>query len=339
MGTQRWWQRTAATACATGLALGMVLAGAGAANAAVDQNAAQNNEPDYNPTIGGMKATQVYSFTFPGVHQQPALTVHGASNADGAIVDTWGRYNGVNYAWANIHSPNQLWEFIPETHNTTGSLVGFGYLRNRQSGKCLERNASDGKIDQWTCVPGAPNELWSAAWNGMLMLYSTGQLLGITDTPGCAGNTVDGNGESLTLWNEPNACTNITYQKENYRFATAPVSVGGGVVTSDNAQYKCMNGYHFAFPSGQIASTDLGDALTVRAFIDDTISDMKDDGGVLSRDDLALRTQGAFAAFSSPQLDGPMDSAHAQGPIQVEYYHVTAPLWQTGQVYLTCLPG
>lgn len=348
MGTRKWWQRTAAAVCAAGIALSMAMVGAGPANATVDQNLPSNNEPDFNPTINGKNATQVYSFTFQVVHNQPSLTVHGGSMNDGAWVNTWGRYpgNGTTYPWASILSPNQLWEFIPHTDNSGGTLTdGWGYLRNRQSGKCLELNLSGGGIDQWTCVPGATNELWRAPWNGALEVKYTGPqnaslsypgtyktYLGVNTANGCQGWTANGDGETLYLRETVSECTHITHRKENYRFATNAASVQSALPgferDRDQTLYRCLDGYAFAAKLPPASSI----AVDPSPYVDDSIGDVH-----TSADQFTV----AAGQFEDWDGTGPFQNSNGTWGgemLRMFYQFSSPPHTRIGQVYLTCVP-
>lgn len=88
-------------------------------------------------------------YAFEKIPTTQLLEVNGAVTDNGGTVDTWQRTLGTD----NKIVPNELW-----TYELT--RTGYGQIVNNNSGKCLEVNATNGKIDQWQCVGGASNELW-----------------------------------------------------------------------------------------------------------------------------------------------------------------------------------
>jgi Ricin-type beta-trefoil lectin domain-like len=114
-------------------------------------------------------SSQVYAFE--KIPTTQLLEVNGAVTDYGGTVDTWQRTLGSD----NKIVPNELW-----TYELT--RTGYGQIVNNSSGKCLEVNATSGKIDQWQCVDGAGNELWklvpSAGGGTALQIDLTGAAYG-----------------------------------------------------------------------------------------------------------------------------------------------------------------
>jgi Ricin-type beta-trefoil lectin domain-like len=235
-----------AAACLAGSA-GALLATAAIASATVD-----NTQPAYRQPAG-----IVYSLVKNNnVNNSNLLTVDGGAMNDGALVNTWTRTIEDTQAGGNITQANQLWEFIPQADNSGGRLTtGFGELRNRQSGLCLDihgQNTQDAAtVDQWDCVPGAKNEEWKATFQsagvaaGSWVVASEmdGAYLG-TDTPGCTAGSADGNGDAMYARTQMSSCTLWAPRLDSYRFATNKVTEGvysGAHI--DDTNYGCVPGY------------------------------------------------------------------------------------------------
>ncbi|MFJ4771041.1 RICIN domain-containing protein [Streptomyces uncialis] len=103
------------------------------------------------------------------VHSGKALTVHGATNDDGANVDQWTYQSGANQHWSLENTPN-------------------GYkLINANSGKALTVEGAythDGaNVDQWTYYPGQANQHWRLEDTGnghKLTSVHSGKVLSVT---------------------------------------------------------------------------------------------------------------------------------------------------------------
>ena len=330
MGNRNWWQRTAATVCVTGLAVTMALVGAGNAAAAgpVDNDAPANQEPQFQATGA---ATQVYSITFPSA-ADALVTVDNNGMTNGATVNTWQRTNATN-DHGGVLQANQLWEFVPEAANTSGNIFGgFGWLRNRQSGKCLQvmgASTEEGaEINQWDCVPGATNELWRAIRGAgttsfqttSLQVKQTGAYLGMY-SPGCdrgQASNPHGNGESLFTRYDAGPCTIMRPKKEAYQFATNKIGVLSSLSTyPDDAEYRCLPGYNFRTRTTGFTGPQLPGQLT-------------------TQDTLALDFEDLSHQESTMRI---MDN----GPNKVAYFNDTMWLpWLmagTGQVRLFCAPA
>lgn len=116
------------------------------------------------------------------------LEVYGNASPNGTAVDTWEA--------TGTPAANQVWAFKATVGNGT-----YGQLVNRSTGRCLEINASTGSVDQWDCVSGAANELWSVVTNptgGLsLQVLSSGKYLGTTTANGAPVSS--GNHTLLTV--------------------------------------------------------------------------------------------------------------------------------------------
>lgn len=107
---RRWWHRAVVVGvCVTGLATGLFLAGATNASASVDANQSSVNEPDFNPSINGRNATEVYGIGFSGSNL--VLDVYGGSTANGATIELYP--SGIETGTTDIAQSNQVWEFVP----------------------------------------------------------------------------------------------------------------------------------------------------------------------------------------------------------------------------------
>jgi hypothetical protein len=130
----------------------------------------------------------------PGTSQ--LLEVHGNSAVDGAVVDTWQK----TIADGSLQS-NELWRYAP-----TSATGRYGQIVSASSGKCLEVNGSTGAVDQWSCVPGAANELWSITTDAsgltQLRVKSSGGYLGSATPVSQAGN-----GTQVTMQDSPSTTT------------------------------------------------------------------------------------------------------------------------------------
>jgi len=200
------------------------------------------------------------------------LEDHGNQMSDGAVTDVWGQVNQAtdqdSYSSNKITQANQLWEFVPRSDNSGGSITtGYGQLINRQSGLCLDingANTGDGAtVDQWQCVPGANNEEWRAEGSdGVYALMSANvpatslstpvQVLGIGNGPTCDA-TGDGQRVYARTIGNFNACDDWTIQQASYDFATYPIGlpISGGQQSgnTDNRSYGCVNGYDLRYYS------------------------------------------------------------------------------------------
>jgi Ricin-type beta-trefoil lectin domain-like/Glycine rich protein len=97
----------------------------------------------------------VYAFQKTDAPLTQLLEVNDASTDNGAAVDTWRRTLNSD----GTIQANQQWAY--KFNGTTGE----GQIVNASSGKCLELNRSDAKIDQWDCIDGADNEQWKLVPN------------------------------------------------------------------------------------------------------------------------------------------------------------------------------
>jgi hypothetical protein len=156
-------------------------------------------QPDPGPSLGSAGAD--WSFAKVGATGTQLVEVNGNSTANGATVDTWQQ----TMAGTSIQN-NEVWTYQPASDSS-----GYGQLVSPASGKCLEINGTTGAVDQWTCVTGAPNELWRAVPNApggtALQERSTGQYLATTttnDTPSSWSNgtalTMRGDQSLRTSW-------------------------------------------------------------------------------------------------------------------------------------------
>lgn len=104
---------------------------------------------------GPLVTSTVYAFQVTDAPLTQLLEVNGASTDNGAVADT--RRRTLN-SDGTIQA-NQQWAY--KFNGTTGE----GEIVNASSGKCLELNRSDAKIDQWDCIDGADNEQWKLVPN------------------------------------------------------------------------------------------------------------------------------------------------------------------------------
>lgn len=265
----RWGQRLIASACALGCAMGLALMGAGSASAtSVDETKTYNNEPDWNPTISGRKASDVITLTMSSVAANAVVTVrggHGQPNtlADNGIVELWTK--GYEDASRSIVYDNQSWEFVPAPDNSIrqqfgyatltrpGTIdTGWGWLRSRTSGKCLDvtgaSTANNASVAQFACVNDAPNQQWRMV-NGRLQVRHSGASLSVVGTTmgdnSCRVGGIDGARLVVGYPDTADApgCDAVTAQRTAYRFATNKVvEIPDGLPnTFDYAQYSCIN--------------------------------------------------------------------------------------------------
>jgi hypothetical protein len=132
-------------------------------------------------------ANTVWSFAKSGASGTQLLEVKNNSTADGGVVDTWQQVMSGNSVQAN-----EVWVYQPSSANS-----GYGQLVNQNSGLCLEVNGASGAVDQWSCVTGATNELWTevdtVANGDSLQVLSSGAYLGTTSANGAPVSSGDGN--------------------------------------------------------------------------------------------------------------------------------------------------
>ncbi len=242
-GPRRRRRAALAALCVVSIAGGVLAAASGSASAAVDPAV-----PEFRAPLGVTYSLQ-RSNTSSGV--EPLVTVHGNAPEDGALVDTWSRTFEDATAGGNIVNANQLWEFVPAADNTGGTIfTGYGWLKNRRTGKCLQVHGASTEeaawVNQWTCVPGADNDMWQAvSVDGSsygIQVKHSGAYLGVS-VPGC--NTWnDGNGDYLYAMSQFSACTAWREpQLESYRFATARIEVPAPQYRLDTGVYRCLPGY------------------------------------------------------------------------------------------------
>ncbi|MYY09991.1 hypothetical protein GT204_13995 [Streptomyces sp. SID4919] len=126
------------------------------------------------------------------VHSGKALTVHGATNDDGANVDQWTYQSGANQHWRLESTPN-------------------GYkLTNVNSGKALSVNgastADGANVDQWT-YQSQPNQHWRLEDTGSgykLTSVHSGKVLRVNAT-------TDGDGANVDQWTDEGATNQRWY--------------------------------------------------------------------------------------------------------------------------------
>lgn len=329
MTFQRWTRRVLTAACAVATAAGVAIAGAGAASATVDQNVSYNQEPNYNPGIVGQRATQVLSLSITQAGGR-LVQVNGnvndnAQSGSNGLISLWDRANTDNDR--KILQPNELWEFVPSLDNYDHTIsAGYGWLRNRMSGKCLDVTGAPaagtiGSVGQYPCMNDLDhaNQLWTLNKNGHLQVKYTGYVLQPTGGSystggGSCTNIRTANGTQLTVGPETAfTCSTITAAKENYRYATNPVTTEPSpYMFQDNAWYTCMKGW-------QMQTTD----------IDDSISEVK---GTPSR------ANNFTGVYVWPLWDFINDTPK----VQIQYGNAGlpgTPYHATGQIYLTCSAG
>jgi hypothetical protein len=165
---------------------------------------------------------------------------------------------------------------VPENPNAGPSIAdGPGELINRQSGLCLDVNASDPNypgngttVDQWTCDGGA-NQQWSVGRRGSQYLLVSG--LNNASDLGVGNGTCSpqGDGDKVYLQQSgfglpSTSCDEWTITPASYDFATHPMTalkneVGGGNV--DNREYTCAPTDQFR-QGMEVNLQDWGGALT-----------------------------------------------------------------------------
>lgn len=79
------------------------------------------------------------------------LEVNASTSGNGAVVDTW----ETTMSGTSVQA-NETWKAVADPNNP-----GWSQMINEATGKCLEVNGSTRAIDQWDCVSGAANELWT----------------------------------------------------------------------------------------------------------------------------------------------------------------------------------
>jgi hypothetical protein len=332
MSGRRWWRRTVAGVCVTGLAMGLVLAGATDASASVDANQSSVNEPDFNPTINGRNATQVLGIGYPGTNPGTnlVLDVYGGSTANGATIEL--HPSGFETGTTDVAQSNQVWEFVPDPSNTGGTInTGWGSLRDRHSGRCLDITGGYGagdatNLELWDCH-GGENQEWMAVDGGTQiesrMKSDTGDNLyvGVNPTGGCSNYTGASGSVLKARTFHGNQCTTWTITKQSYRFATNAVTVAGGAfASSDDALYRCLNGWAFKNTGGANATP----------WFDDSISDIHE---------TSLSTvAGAFKHLDTQSISWWVTDYDPTHAVRISYTHNDAPYYQTGQVYLFCVP-
>ena len=107
----------------------------------------ERDTPDLGPT------GTVWAIAKTGTADTQLLQVRGGSGANGAAVETWRNADPAGHP-----QDTQLWTYQADDS-------GYGELVNKNTGKCLEFNGTNGSLDQWTCQAGANNHLWRAIRN------------------------------------------------------------------------------------------------------------------------------------------------------------------------------
>jgi Ricin-type beta-trefoil lectin domain-like len=253
------WTLARMAAMAGCLACGL-LALPAIASASVNQTSSPWAELGPLAYTGGQtsQVTAVYSLQNLAEPGNTMLEDNDVDSGNGALTNVWqagpGQYQDpdATSSDAQILGANHLWEFVPESNNTTGLLTsGYGELMNRQSGLCLDLNGSDPNeygdgaiVDQWSCGGGA-NQEWMAVWNPIQQGYklesaADGGLLGVGNSVVC---DAQGNGDRVYLRtnidDNATACNAWNIQQASYDFATYALGVSGGDQT-DNRSYECV---------------------------------------------------------------------------------------------------
>lgn len=305
--------------------------------ATVNESESAYQEPQYQTTG---TATQVYSLQAIQtiVHMSGTVTdsrtfvtVNNNSMDDGATVDTWRGTSESEFPAADYLQANQLWEFIPALDNPGGTLQsGWGHLRNRRSGKCLQvmgashQDAAD--VNQWACIPTADNELWKLV-NGQstnhkpkLMVKHSRAFLGVNGSNCGDGRTMtpDGDGQFLTAREKgTNGCaTELNVQRAAYAFATNKIEVPLWLPQKDNASYACLPGY------GMRPTHSNGNGMSYAALLGQNSPNI----GILYKNISEYRTR-------------PLSGSHS--PITYENHEnfdPNVPYKTKGQILIPCYP-
>lgn len=325
---------TTVAVCLAGSAAALLAAPATAGATTVDNNAPAYRQP------GGI----VYSLLKNNdASNLTVLSVYDRALNDGALVDTWAPAIDDNHHGGNITQASQLWEFIPQSDNTGGTITtGFGQLRNRQSGLCLDINGANtddvATVDQWDCVPGATNEEWKATVGsgvaaGSFVVSSEldGAYLG-TNTPNCQPLIPNGNGDPMYARTDISNCTLWTPQRESYRFATNKITVHLAEDTTDPSTYRCIPGYNLRYDSASLIGGSDDPAWAWSYW------NISDSGIYL------LPAPLTAVAHDQPNPNAYLgDSGGTDGSSlpysQLYYYYATGALKKTGQLMMYCDPG
>lgn len=251
-----------------GRAAGIAVTGAGAASATVDPNTSYNNEPDWNGTIQGNKATAVLSLSI-GQAGGRIVQVNGNAgdanmSADNGIVSLWDRVNTDNDR--GVLQANEQWEFVPEPVNTGATITtGYGWLRNRMSGKCLDVTGAPAPgwwgapVAQYTCVNDLahPNQLWTLTTDQRLKVKYSGQVL-VSANYTCGAGTPTNGTRLFVFPDDSNTCSTVTATPEKYRLATNRLVSTPPTIT-DNATYRCLNNWLFRSTSAEQQNQEIAD--------------------------------------------------------------------------------
>jgi hypothetical protein len=307
MNTRHTLGRRARTAlCISTVIGGIAAASVGTASAAatIDGQSAQYSRP-YSTVL-----TLERIINYGSTSTSQLVETYGGSADNGARVDTWQRLIGDNQSWGGIIQPNQQWEFHPTAQNTGGTIyTGYGQLKNRLSGKCLEvfgASTSDlATVDQWDCN-GGPHQNWTAEFSMdtgtvALKVQHSGMYL-VANSFQCSN--LPNNGTFLQVTQERNACTIFNPLPVSYSVASNRLPMASNRDDWDwdgDGHNRCEAGYK------------------IRTYIGDPV--YRD----VSADGVAV----AHALVATDILGGP----HAK----IRYTATMAP-GQYGQVLLYCDP-
>lgn len=328
----------------------------------VNPNAPGWQEPEFQSTGPATAVYGIQDSNSGAAAVKQMLTVDGGSIANGAAVNTWGYSYTVptgplpgsdgplsaareDGGPTSILFSNQSWEFVPASDNTGGTIfTGYGWLRNRSSGKCLEVNgnntADHATVDQWDCLAGADNELWKAnPANGVGDYYIQVKFDGAV--LGKSGSSV-GDGVSVQALTTPfatgsSANSSTAYwkiSKVSYAFATNQMYLPAHISPTqhDNAIYRCLPGYKVRVRSKEFYSagpTDPGRWYVWYAFQN------------LSSRDVSAQAEGVFAPDQSDlayrEVWRPLGNPNSAIYYSIEDYANTNG--GTGQMLLFCDPA
>ncbi|MFD5110665.1 RICIN domain-containing protein [Streptomyces cinereoruber] len=245
--------------CASGRRLRTALAALGAsialafsvavpANAMVDENSPVHQEPEHNPAIAGKVATQVYSLSVP--FSDYVTDIFGGYTTEGSVVKFHTAKNDSSYTESTPQA-NQVWEFIPASDNSGGTIYsGYGSLRDRNSGKCLDIQGGSSATDLnpmviWGCHGGL-NQQWTATPNSSgsydIKSEMSNFYLG-RNVQNCSESSITSGTTPVLARIGASSCTTWNIARATYAFATKKVVLDDEL--KDPNSYSCLPGYYW----------------------------------------------------------------------------------------------
>ncbi|MEU9663809.1 RICIN domain-containing protein [Streptomyces chartreusis] len=218
------------------VALGLVITGSSPAAAV------QEDDPMHRPPAGAVYKFMLAHANFTNGSQLMLAQLEAGTNVTS---NNTGHYS---YSHGNVQDASQAWEWIPETagHSITD---GWGQLRNRFTGQCLDVEGSSTADYQyvigWTCNGGDNQKFKAVNLGGGGLDFKI--VAKHSNKPiGPAYNCLSSNGQVMSqLPATSSDCQKWRIERTSYRFATEDIRVGQTWYAHDTDEYHCVPGYSF----------------------------------------------------------------------------------------------